>query len=161
MKKYVFLMISLLLLSLGALGSLSFSTFGLKYQTAIIELQGHEFSVQIADTQRKQTKGLSQRQTLDPQQGMLFVYSEEQPLTFWMKDTLIPLDIVFFNKDGSFNSLHHSMRPCPTLKHATTQCTLYKSASPAQFALELKGGTVQSLTDSPQQLRLIVKRKTF
>lgn len=161
MKKYMFLMISLLLLSLGAIGSLSFSTFGLKYQTAIVELQGQEFFVQIADTQRKQTKGLSQRQTLESNQGMLFVYSKEQPLTFWMKDTLIPLDIVFFNKDGSFNSLHHSMTPCPTVKHATTQCTLYKSENPAQFALELKGGTVQSLTSDPQQLRLIVKTKTF
>ena len=62
--------------------------------------------------------------------GMLFVYDDEQPRRFWMKDTLIPLDIIFINKNEEIVTIHHAI-PCKK-----DPCTIYGS-EPAQYVLEV------------------------
>ena len=76
------------------------------------------------------------RTSLAPNAGMLFVFDEEQALNFWMKDTLIPLDIIFFAQDGSYVS-STTMQPC-----VADPCQIFPSGEPAMFALELPSGTI-------------------
>ena len=67
---------------------------------------------------------------------MLFIYHEPQIISFWMKKTLIPLDLLFFDKEGRLTELHQNIKPCPG-----TNCDTYTNKIPAQFALELAAGT--------------------
>lgn len=64
-----------------------------------ITIGDRKYNVEIADTPEKQEKGLMGRESLPSDQGMLFVYDEPQDLSFWMKDTSIPLDIIFIDDD--------------------------------------------------------------
>lgn len=88
-------------------------------------------SVEIADSPTERERGLMKRGTIDPQSGMLFVFKEPQVLQFWMKDTTIPLGIIFFDHEGNFvNAL--DMKPC-----SEDPCPVYRSAALAQYALEV------------------------
>lgn len=93
------------------------------------------FSVEIADTDEERAKGLMGRTELSENHGMMFVFEASQVLHFWMKNTLIPLDIFFFDKDGNFVSMA-SMDPCKA-----DPCRSYSSQKEAKYALELIAGT--------------------
>ena len=88
--------------------------------------------VERATTPQQQTLGLMHRPTVTT--GMLFVFQDEQPRAFWMKDTLVPLDISFFAADGSWVS-GARMEPC-----VADPCATYPSEGPAKYALELPAG---------------------
>ena len=91
-------------------------------------------NVEIADDFPEQQRGLMDREHLDSGGGMLFVFDEDRPLTFWMKHTKIPLDIFFFDGRGLFVS-RMSMDPC-----VADPCATYPSEGPARFALEVNRG---------------------
>ncbi len=67
--------------------------------------------VEIADTPDTQTLGLMYRQHLDPDHGMLFVFQDERPHAFWMKNTSIPLDLIFIARDGRIVGIHANAEP--------------------------------------------------
>lgn len=92
--------------------------------------------VEIADEPSEQRQGLMFRRNLPKGRGMLFVFSEPQILSFWMKNTLIPLDVVFFDSQGVFVSSQR-MVPCNG-----DPCPLYNSGGLAQYALEVPAGYV-------------------
>lgn len=71
------------------------------------------------------------RQHLDPDRGMLFVFASPRQLNFWMKNTLIPLDVLYFGANGNFLS-SSTMMPC-----TTSECPTYGSVGEAQYALEV------------------------
>ncbi len=95
--------------------------------------------VDVADTDDERRMGLMFREDLPDGQGMVFVFDEPQDRAFWMKNTLIPLDILYFDGDGMFVS-RMMMSPC-----TTPECPSYPSGQPAQFALEVNAG--EPLTD--------------
>lgn len=64
-----------------------------------IKIGNKEYEVLVAQTEEEKTKGLQDVEELDDDEGMLFVYDEPQQVVFWMKDTTIPLDIIFINDD--------------------------------------------------------------
>lgn len=64
-----------------------------------------EYKVEEAKTKEEKSKGLSKRESLDEDSGMLFYFDTPQTVSFWMKDTLIPLDIIFINKDEEIISI--------------------------------------------------------
>lgn len=99
-----------------------------------------EVQVEIADTQQERMQGLMYREDLPEGTGMLFVFEEEQLRSFWMKNTLIPLDIIFFDAEGQFVS-SQTMYPCTA--EASSDCTQYPSRGPAMFALEVPQGFVE------------------
>lgn len=90
--------------------------------------------VELARTPEEQAKGLMGRTELPEGAGMLFMFAEERPLSFWMKNTLIPLDILFFTAEGGFVS-SATMTPC-----TEDFCPSYSSNAPARYALEVPVG---------------------
>jgi len=63
--------------------------------------------VEVADTPEKRRQGLMNRNKLAAEEGMLFVFDEEQKLSFWMKNTTIPLSIAYINKSGVIKEIHN------------------------------------------------------
>lgn len=120
-------------------------------------LGGHVFDLEVARTPDQWQRGLSKRATLSKNQGMVFVLPTEQSLQFWMKDTLIPLDIIYFNSNGTFNTVHKNAPPCKLPKYTTSYCPTYSSVGNAQYVVELKGGTLDQLNIVPTTLRLSTK----
>jgi len=92
---------------------------------------GVEIQVEVADDANERAVGLMYRESLPENQGMLFVYPGERPLGFWMKNTLIPLDIAYADAQGRIIDIQH-MEPL-------TEDT-YDSGGPAQYALEMNLG---------------------
>ncbi len=105
-----------------------------------IYVQDRPFRVEIADTPAQHALGLMHRRSLPEDRGMLFVFAEDEFRSFWMKNTLIPLDIIFLNRDGQVLGLHESAPPC-----LADPCPNYESELPARFVLEIAGGTARKL----------------
>ena len=71
----------------------------------------HRFTVEVARTDAQQTQGLMNRQSLAPDRGMIFPYDPPVPASFWMKNTLIPLDIIFIRSDGTIARIEANTVP--------------------------------------------------
>ena len=92
----------------------------------------YDFNVQVVDTPELMAKGLMFVQDLADDAGMLFDFKREKPVSFWMQNTFIPLDMIFVGADGVVKSIHVNARP-----HDTTSIP---SGFPVQFVLEIPGG---------------------
>jgi uncharacterized membrane protein (UPF0127 family) len=108
-----------------------------------IELGDSEFFVAIAATPQRRRQGLMNIGDLGDLDGMLFVFDDESTGGFWMKDTLIPLDIAFFDADGLFVD-GFAMEPCEL-----DDCPTYRPSGAYRFALEMAAG---SMPVNPQVL---------
>lgn len=96
-----------------------------------IRVGGIAIEVELADEPAERQQGLMFRESLAEDQGMLFAYPEERILGFWMKNTLIPLDIAYINREGRIVDIKQ-MEPQSTQTH--------NSAAPAMYALEMNQG---------------------
>jgi uncharacterized membrane protein (UPF0127 family) len=96
--------------------------------------------VEIATTPAEQQHGLMDRTSMPAGHGMLFVFPDSQPRTFWMKNTLIPLDILFFDADRHLVTIQADAQPCKA-----DPCQLYPSNESARYVLELNAGTAAKL----------------
>ena len=105
-----------------------------------VSLQGHRFAVEIADTPAEREHGLMDRTSIPADHGMLFVFADAEPRTFWMKDTLIPLDMLFFDNAKRLVSILRDVPPC-----RADPCPTYASTAPARYVLELNAGTAAKL----------------
>lgn len=92
----------------------------------------YPFKVEFAETPAEHAKGLMYRQELAKDAGMLFDFHAEQPVSFWMQNTFIPLDMVFVGADGVVKNIHVNARPLDT--------TAIPSGGPVQYVLEIAGG---------------------
>jgi uncharacterized membrane protein (UPF0127 family) len=99
-------------------------------------------AVEFARNEAERRQGLMYREELAAGTGMLFIFAGEGMRGFWMKNTLIALDMVFFDSAGRFVSLH---RDVPPLTLASRQ-----SAGPAQYVLELNAGEAKQLGIGPE-----------
>jgi uncharacterized protein len=104
-----------------------------------IESRGgtHSFSVEIVDTPETRAQGLMYREALAPDAGMLFDFKESRPVSFWMRNTLIPLDMIFITAEGLVANVHAQARP-----HDPTSIP---SDGPVMFVLEIPGGRAAEL----------------
>lgn len=94
--------------------------------------------VEIADNPQERAHGLMGRRRLDVGRGMLFVYSDSFLPSFWMKNTLIPLDMIFIDKIGFIRTIREKAPPCPP--ELGNDCPQYTPDVPVQYVLEVPGG---------------------
>jgi len=94
--------------------------------------------VEVSDDQEEFMRGLMFRQHLLWNAGMLFAFNDEDPRTFWMKNTLIPLDMIFVDSDSKIVDIIENVPPCKQ-----DECPTYPSREPAQHVLEVNAGFVQ------------------
>jgi uncharacterized membrane protein (UPF0127 family) len=99
------------------------------------------FNIEVVDTEAGRERGLMGRKSLAPDAGMLFDFLAPQPVAFWMKDTLIPLDMVFIARGGVVKSIHADARPL--------DLTPIPSDGPVQFVLEIAGGRAAQIGLAP------------
>lgn len=89
-------------------------------------------AVELAATEPARARGLMHREKLGAQDGMLFLFDEEQPLSFWMRNTLIPLDMLFIRSDGTIVGVVERATPgSEQLRGVRT---------PSRYVLEVNGG---------------------
>ena len=103
--------------------------------TTVISIKGHALTVELATTPAQRGCGLSLREVLPSNSGMLFVFPDSRSRSFWMKDTFIPLSIAYLDRNGQILSIHN-MAPSQTEQK-------YPSGQPASFALEVNQGWFQ------------------
>ncbi len=105
-----------------------------------VVLHEQRFSAEFATDAPSREHGLMMRTTLAPDHSMLFVFSQAAPQAFWMKNTLIPLDILYFDTDRRLVSMQLDVPPCKA-----DPCPLYPSDAPARYVLELSAGTARRI----------------
>lgn len=96
-----------------------------------ININGTKTNVEVAFTQKERTMGLMFRDKLDSDHGMLFIYPQEQNLSFWMKNTKIPLSIAFIDSGGVITQIE-SMAPYSLISHT--------AKAKVRYALEMEDG---------------------
>lgn len=106
-----------------------------------VELKGKRFNVEIADNDAERARGLMFRDELPADHGMLFIHDAEEPQAYWMKNTRIPLDILYFDHLRHLVSMQQRVPPCS----AGDQCPPYASYGAALYVLELNAGQAESI----------------
>jgi hypothetical protein len=99
--------------------------------TVRMKIGSDMFTLEVADTDPKRQYGLMHRDSMPSSHGMIFVFPDEEPLGFWMKNTRLPLDIIYIDAGGKVVSIHR-MEPY-TLRST-------RSDGPAKYAIELNAG---------------------
>jgi len=99
------------------------------------------FDVELALTPDERATGLMYREKMDIRHGMLFRFDSVRPVTMWMKNTLIPLDMVFIRQDGIVAGIKHNAQP-----HSED---LISSGEPVGYVLELNAGVADGIGLEP------------
>jgi uncharacterized protein len=97
----------------------------------------HVFDVEVVRTAAEREHGLMDRRSMPADHGMLFDFQEEQPVVFWMKDTYIPLDMIFVAADGRVVGIKSDAKPMDE--------TLIRSGAPTLGVVELNAGAAEAM----------------
>ena len=109
----------------------------------MIKVDDVVLDVEIADTDAARTRGLMFREQLAYNQGMLFVFDDEQVRSMWMLNMQFPLDLVWFDKDGNVVHIEKNAQPCKSALE-TAVCTFQNaSGKKAQYVLEVTAGFIE------------------
>lgn len=110
-----------------------------KENISVLKQDGEElyFHVELAKTGAQKSQGLMYRTDMPENEGMLFLFNSPSKLSFWMKNTLIPLDMLFLHPDGTIHHIHHNAKP----QDETSITSKYDSKA----VLELNGGTADKM----------------
>jgi uncharacterized membrane protein (UPF0127 family) len=106
-----------------------------------VELNGKRFVVEIADDGQERARGLMFREEMAADHGMLFIHEEQMPLAYWMKNTKLPLDILYFDDARKLVSQQRDVPPCSL----GDRCPPYPSDAPARYVLELNAGQASTM----------------
>ena len=110
-----------------------------------VELGGERFTVDLADDFDERARGLMYREDMPADHGMLFVHAREEPLAYWMKNTRMALDILYFDAEQRLVSIQRGVPTCS----AGDRCPSYPSRGPAKYVLELRAGRSDALKLKP------------
>ena len=97
----------------------------------------HNFTVELALTPEQRSQGLMHRESMPQDHGMLFDFGEPRPVSMWMRNTPLPLDMLFIQRDGTISHIHRKAVPFSE--------AIIDSRGPVHFVLELNGGRAAAL----------------
>jgi len=103
------------------------------------------FLVDLAKTYKEKQKGLMFEEYLEKEKGMLFVFDKEGIYPFWMKNTLIPLDIIWIDKNKKVVFVNENTQPCSNEKELNSVCPSINPEINARYVLEINAGLVKEL----------------
>jgi len=126
MNKYLFIITAVLILF--------FTGCSEKEELVSVTVGKDVYQIEVARTREEQSLGLMYRESLESDKGMIFIYKEDRKLSFWMKNTYIPLSIAFIAKDGTIKEIHQ-LKP--------ESLTPIISTHSVRYALELPSGSFQ------------------
>ncbi|AJC47281.1 DUF192 domain-containing protein [Xanthomonas sacchari] len=106
-----------------------------------VELGGNRYEVELAQNDATRARGLMFRDQMEADHGMLFIHDREEPQAYWMKNTKIPLDILYFDNQRKLVAQQRDVPPCS----AGNACPPYPSNAPARYVLELNAGQAEQL----------------
>ena len=106
-------------------------------ETSSVQIGEQSWTVEIAKTPEQRQQGLMLREKLEVGKGMFFEFEEEDFHAFWMKNTFIPLDVIWISKDKKVIEMQ-TLQPC-----TTDQCESFKPSQKAQFVLEVNAGAFE------------------
>ena len=106
-----------------------------------VEVGGQRYAIELADDDAERARGLMFRDVMANDHGMLFIHDYEEPQAYWMKNTRIPLDILYFDTARRLVSQQRDVPPCS----AGDACPPYPSFKPARYVLELNAGQAAKL----------------
>lgn len=127
----------LLMLTLSFCGSLHAAA-----KAPWVEVGGKRFSVELAIDDASRAQGLMHRQKLPAGQGMLFIHDYTDYQGYWMKNTLLPLDILYFDEQRRLVTQQRDAQPC---RSTGNDCPVYPSFAPARYVLELIAGSARAM----------------
>ncbi|MGW9230606.1 DUF192 domain-containing protein [Pseudorhizobium sp. NPDC055634] len=97
----------------------------------------HRFDVELALTTEQRSQGLMHRESMPQDHGMLFDFGETRPVSMWMRNTPLPLDMLFIQRDGTISHIHRKAVPFSE--------AIIDSRGPVNYVLELNGGRAAAL----------------
>ena len=106
-----------------------------------VEIAGQRYAVELADDDAERARGLMFRDAMADDRGMLFIHDTQEPQAYWMKNTRIALDILYFDDQRRLVSQQRDVPPCS----AGDRCPPYPSHRPARYVLELNAGQAARL----------------
>lgn len=112
----------------------------LKKRVSEVCFPNYCFSVETAETPEVREKGLMFRKTLGQNEGVLFIFPKEENYFFWMKNTLIPLDIIWINQNKEVVFISENNQPCEE-----NDCPLISPDEKAKYALEINAGLTEKM----------------
>ncbi len=111
---------------------------------------GRVFLAEVADTPERRARGLMDRDRLEPGTGMVFIFDEPAPHSFWMKNTRISLDIVWLDRQARVVHIERQVPPC-----LEDPCPTYSPRRPAIGVLEVGGGQTEGLRTGERLLMAV------
>ncbi|MCK5197210.1 MAG: DUF192 domain-containing protein [Spirochaetales bacterium] len=124
MNKQIFIFASVIIILLTGCSK--------KEELITITVGNNIYHIEAARTREEQSRGLMYRESLKSDEGMIFIYEEDRKLSFWMKNTYVPLSVAFIAKDGTIKEIHQ-LKP--------ESLTPVKSTHSVRYALELPSGS--------------------
>lgn len=140
MSKYIF---STLIFIILAIITLFYFTQRPALKTISVKIKDKNFNLEVAKTLTQKATGLSNRTELCSDCGMIFLFSQDNTQSFWMKDTLIPLDIIWVNSQGKVVYLSTAL---PEPNTPDNQLKIYKNTKPAKYVIELNSGMAEKVS---------------
>jgi uncharacterized membrane protein (UPF0127 family) len=113
------------------------STVTSELPVVVVVAPNADLHLEVATTPEQQERGLMGRSTLAPNAGMLFVFENDGPEEFWMKNTLIPLDMIFVAADGVVRKVYAKVATVPP---SLPDAAIPREAGKAKYVIELGGG---------------------
>ncbi len=136
-KILVFIFCSFFLLSCQSVGQEKKTAYYNVTHYNVIFLNGQSFDAELAQTAKERARGLMFREKLEPGHGMFFIFEKEEPYGFWMKNTLIPLDVIWISESRKVVDVQ-TLPPCKS-----NPCPVFKPKNAAKYVLEVNAGEFQ------------------
>ena len=139
MRKKLFLIIIFIFIFTIIIGGAVLLDQNIRKTTRVC-FRDHCFDVELAVKPSEQRSGLMFREGLDLDKGILFIFKEEKEHSFWMKNTLIPLDIIWINSNKEIIFISENTLPCKE-----DSCPIILPIEKAKYVLEINGGMAKQI----------------